>query len=243
MLGLSDLNAAKQAVLNSPWARYVAVLVLGMAIGAVFYPTKRIEEKLRIQYEQQISQLKETNQKTVESLTQSLNKSESEKKDLEVTTTKKISRLTVENASLKSKKTEKYYKIVHPDGTIEVRDFKEADVDQNSSTITSVKQEFDQKVKDIEMRYAKIHEERVKQLQQDFSQKEEKYQETIASLQKDKTVSVNQKMYGLEVGKLSNGDYYGHVDMTVFGPMFIGVQTQSNFINNNAVGAGIGIRF
>jgi len=187
--------------------------------------------------------LEETHKHTEESLKASLDASQKEKKDLEVTTTTKIAKLTTENSQLKSKKTETYYKIVHPDGTIEIRSQKATETDQSNQIVTSVKQEFDQKVKQLEEKYQAIHKERVQQIQEDFSKKEEKYQETIASLQKDKTVEVNQKKYGVEVGYLSNKDYYGHVNIDVFGPMFLGLQTQTNFSNNNAVGAGIGIRF
>jgi len=242
MFGLPDLNPVKQAFANSPVLRYVAVLVLGIAIGAVFYPTKRIEEKLRIQYEQQISQLKETNQKTVASLQQSLDKSESDSKNLQVTTTQKIAKLTTENSQLKSKKSENYSKIVHPDGTIEIRDIKDSEVDQNQQVVVSIKQEFDQKVKDIETRYAKIHEQRVQQIQQDFSQKEEKYQSTIASLQKDKTVTVNPKSFGIEAGVMTNKDYYGHVTYDIFGPVFLGAGAQFG-PTDNAGSVGLGIRF
>jgi chromosome segregation ATPase len=243
MLGLNDFNAAKTALANSPVLRYVLIFVAGLTIGAVFYPTKKVEEKLSQKYEQQISQLNETNKMVTENMQQELSKVQEENKDLQETTTKKINELTTENSQLKSKTTDKYYKIVHPDGTIEVTDVKESDVDQSNQIVTSIQQEYTQKIKDIETKYAAIHEQRVTAIQKDFSQKEQTYQQTIASLTKSKTVSTNPRTYGLEIGKLSNGDYYGHVDMDVVGPIYIGLQTQSNFLNDSAVGAGVGIRF
>lgn len=243
-MNLASLSAMKDAVANSPqWLRYVLVLVAGMAIGAVFYPTKSIEEKLRVEYEQKMTQSEEAHKHVEESLKESLVMSQKESKNLQVTTSSKIAKLTTENSQLKSKKTETYYKIVHPDGTIEIRSQKATETDQSNQVVISVKQEYEQKVKDLETKYATIHKERVQQIQEDFSKKEEKYQETIASLQKDKTVEINAKKYGVEVGYLSNKDYYGHVNIDVVGPIFLGLQTQTNFSNSNAVGAGVGIRF
>lgn len=241
-MNLASLSAIKQAVIDSPLLRYALVLIAGIAIGALFYPTKSIEEKLRVQYEQKISQINETNSKTVQNLQESLTKSESSKKQLEVTTSSKIAKLTTENSQLKSKKTETYYKIVHPDGTIEIRSTKASEVDQSNQIITSVKQEFDQKVKDLETKYATIHQQRVQQIQTDFSKKEEKYQETIASLEKDKTVKINAKSFGIEAGIMTNKDYYGHVSYDIFGPIFIGAHGQFG-PTDTAGGVGVGIRF
>jgi len=243
-MNLASLQAMKGALNNSPqWVRYVLVLIVGMAIGAVFYPTKSLEEKLRVEYEQKMTQSEEAHKHVEESLKESLVLSQKQSKDLEVSTSNKIAKLTTENSQLKSKKTETYYKIVHPDGTIEVRSQKATETDQSNQIVVSVKQEYEQKVKELETKYQEIHKERVQALQEDFTRKEEKYQETIASLQKDKTVITNPKKYGVEVGYLSNKDYYGHVNVDVFGPVFLGLHTQTNFLDNNAVGAGIGIRF
>ena len=78
MLGLNDFNAAKTALANSPVLRYVLIFVAGLAIGAVFYPTKKVEEKLSQKYEQQISQLNETNKMVTENMQQELSKVQEE---------------------------------------------------------------------------------------------------------------------------------------------------------------------
>lgn len=238
-----DLKTVKDAVINSPLLRYALVLVTGIAIGAIFYPTKHLEESLRIEYEQKMTQLDESHKAFESTLNESLTRVSNEKKSLELETTKTIAKLTTENSTLKSKKSVNWYKIVHPDGTIEERRQSETQVDQTNQVITSVKEEFTQKVKEIETRYEVIHAQRVTAIKETFDRKEATYKETIAKLSQDKVVDINPKKYGVEIGYLSNKDYYGHVNIDVVGPIFLGLQTQTNFSDNNAVGAGFGIRF
>ena len=48
-------------LLEKQWVRYILVLIAGIAIGAIFYPTKHIEEELFQKFEQEQSSLKEQN--------------------------------------------------------------------------------------------------------------------------------------------------------------------------------------
>ncbi len=233
-----------KAVLGAnPWLGYVLVLALGVGIGVVFYPTSHIEERVKTEYEQTIAKQNEEHAKVTKDLTDKLDKEVSEKKTLEVETSRKITSLTIQVRDLKSRTKESYYKIVKPDGTVEIRKFKESEVDESTKVIASVKEEFDTKIKEINERYEKIHRERVVAIKEEFDKKEASYQQTIAKMEKEKITDINPKRYGLEVGYLSNKDYYGHVTADVFGPVFIGVQTQTNFLGDYAVGGGIGLRF
>jgi uncharacterized membrane-anchored protein YhcB (DUF1043 family) len=51
-----------KALIQNEWTRGILVLLLGVTIGVLFYPTKRVEEKLTQKYEQQISALKQEHQ-------------------------------------------------------------------------------------------------------------------------------------------------------------------------------------
>jgi uncharacterized membrane-anchored protein YhcB (DUF1043 family) len=229
--------------LNNQYVRYFLILFVGVTIGALFYPTKRIEEKITQKYEQQISSIKEQHSKETKELTDKFELTVKTEKTKVEESERKISKLTSEVKNLQSKQKISTYKIVKPDGTIEERTFTETDVNESTKVITKVQEEFKNKITQIENTYAKVHRERVENLKKEFDSKEQQYQKTISELQKSKTVSVNEKSFGLEVGVLSNKDYYGHATMDLWGPVFVGVHGQMGQNNNNALGAGLGIRF
>lgn len=229
--------------LNNQYVRYILVLFIGVTIGAIFYPTKKVEEKLTQKYEQQISSLKEEHKKETSDLTDKYEASLRSEKTRVEESERKISKLTSEVKNLQSKQKISTYKIVKPDGTIEERTFTETDINESTKVISKIQEEFKTKISEIENTYAKVHRERVESVKKEFDSKEQQYQKTIAELQKSKTVSVNEKRFGLEVGVLSNKDYYGHATMDLWGPVFVGLHGQMGQNDNNALGAGLGIRF
>lgn len=227
-----------------PWLGYVLVLVAGVALGALFYPTSHIEERLKSEYEQTIAQEKNTHAVEMKNLTDKYEKEVAERKTLEVETSKKITSLTIQVRDLKSKTKESYYKIVKPDGTIEIRKFKESEVDESTKVIASVKEEFDTKIKEINDRYEKVHRERVLAIKNEFDEKEKNYQQTISKLEKEKITDINPRKGSLELGYLSNRYMYIHTTYDLFGPVFLGVQTQYNPTDVGfAAGGSIGFRF
>ena len=230
-------------LLSKEWVRLVGVLLIGITIGALFYPTKKVEEKITQKYEQEISNLKEVHAKESQDLVEKYAASLKENKELHVQTEQKISSLTSELKNLQSKQKTSYYKLIKPDGTIEIKKFSESEVNESSKVVTSIQQEFKTKIDQIESRYATIHKERVEKLQKDYDSKESEYKKTIAELTKSKTVSVNEKRFGLEAGMMSNKNYYGHATADLWGPVFIGVHGELGTNNDNKLGAGIGLRF
>lgn len=230
-------------LLSKEWVRLVGVLLIGITIGVVFYPSKRIEEKITQKYEQEIANVKETYGKTIQDTTEKYAAVLNENKQLHVETEKKITSLTSEIKNLQSKQKTSYYKLIKPDGTIEIKKFSESEVNESSRVVTQIQQEFKTKIDQIETKYASIHKERVEKLQQEFSSKESEYKKTIVELSKSKTVSINEKRFGLEAGILTNKNYYGHATMDVWGPTFIGVHGEGGSNNDNKLGIGIGLRF
>ncbi len=222
-------------------AQIAVALIAGMAIGALMYPTRHIEEKLNTTHQQEIEHLKAVQSSEMTAQKEQYSKLEQETKEYHKTTESKISSLTTQVTTLKSHQKTSSYKLVKPDGTIEERNFSESDVDESQSVVTSIQQEFKEKVDSIEKKWEQIHKERVTQIEKEFASKESDYQKTIDTLQKSKVEDVNKKSFGIEAGGLSNASYYGHITYDVFGPFFLGAQGQWG--NSNAAGLGIGIRF
>ena len=220
----------------------LAVLI-GAAIGALFYPTKHIEERVKQEY-QELVKTERTEKETLrKQLSEEIDELKEERTTRIVETTKKVAKLEYQVRELQSKKKETFYKIVKPDGTIETKIFKESEVNESTTLITSVREEFNQKVTEIEDRWKRVHTKRVEDLKKDFDAKETSYKQVIAKYESEKIVDINPKKYGLEAGYLSSKQYYFHGNVDVFGPVFIGVHTQTDFGGEHAVGAGIGLRF
>lgn len=230
-------------LLKNRTVQFILTLVAGVAIGALFYPTKNIEEKVKKEYEQKIERVSEEKEQLRKNLSEKVDELEKEKTELRIETSQKITKLTYQIRELESSKKETFYKIIKPDGTIEEKRYTESEVSETSQVITKVREEFDQKVSQIAERWKTVHKRRVEQLKKDFESKESEYKSTIAKLESEKRVEINPKKYGVELGITSDNNYYGHVNVDVFGPLFLGLHTQSNFLNDHSVGAGIGIRF
>lgn len=230
-------------LLKNRVVQLLIALVVGAAIGALFYPTKNVEERVKKEYEQKIEKVSEEKEKIRKTLSEEIDQLEEERTELKIETSRKITKLTYQIRELESSKKETFYKIVRPDGTIEEKRYTESEVSETSQVVTKVREEFDRKVSQIAERWKSVHKRRVEQLKKDFDKKESKYQKTIAKLESEKKVEINPKKYGVEVGYTSENRYYGHVNVDVFGPLFIGLHTESNFLNEHSVGAGVGIRF
>lgn len=232
-------------LLTKEWVRLVGMLLLGVTIGALFYPTKRIEEKMTAKHQEEMSALKEQHSKETKDLTEKYDSAVAESKSLKTESERKISKLTDEVKTLKAKTKSSTYKLVKPDGTIEERTFTESEIDESSHVVTQIQEEFKTKVEQIENRYAIIHAERVTAIKKEFDSKESSYKKTIDELTKSKTVSVNEKRFGLEAGILTDKNYYGHATMDLWGPIFLGVhgELSQDKLNGNKMGAGVGLRF
>ncbi len=218
-------------------------LLIGATIGALFYPTSRVEERVRKEYQEKVEIERSEKETLRQKFTEQIDEMKEERTTRIVETTKKVAKLTYQVRELQSKKKETYYKIVRPDGTIEIRKFKESEVNESTKVITSVREEFDQKVTEIESRWKRVHIKRVKDLKKDFDMKENIYKTIISKMESERITETNAKKYGLEAGYLSSKQYYFHGNIDVFGPVFIGIHTQTDFAAEYALGAGVGLRF
>jgi hypothetical protein len=224
-----------------PFAQYIGIFILGVAIGALFYPSKRIEEKTKATYEQQISQIKDAHSKELQKTQQEYQSQIDSLKQKKVETEQKLVELNQQVVQLKTHQKSSYYKIVHPDGTIEIKRSAESDTDESQKVIQQVQQEFTQKLDEQQKTLTTVYEKRVSDLQKQFDSKEQDYQKQIQTLETSKVIEINKRNYDLEIGALTDQDIYLHASTALFGPFFIGVHSQIG--PSPAIGAGLGLRF
>jgi len=232
-------------LLSKEWFRLTGMLLIGITVGVLFYPTKRIEEKMTIKHQQEIAVLKEAHSKETHDLSEKLDVATKESKQIKEESEHQLAKMTSEIKTLQSKIKVITYKLVKPDGTIEEKTFSESETNESSQMVTQIKEEFKTKIESIETKYAQIHTERVVAIKKEYDSKEAQYKKTIDELEKSKVTSINEKRFGLEAGITNEKNYYGHATMDVWGPTFVGVHGQVGANGNNAnnMGIGLGLRF
>jgi hypothetical protein len=234
-------EAAVNLIKASRPIQFALVFIAGGAVAAIFYPTKQIKESLQKTFQQQITTVQQQDAQTLATQQASYQKLQQQYSDYQSSSNEKINELTNQVSNLKSHNKTTTFKIVHPDGTVEERDTTESDVDQTDSITQQVQAEWQQKVTDAVTTTTQQFQQQISTLQTQWSSKEQSYQSQIASLTQTKSVTTNPKNFTLDVGGITNGDYYGHVTYNVWGPFILGLQGQ--FGASSAAGAGLGLRF
>lgn len=241
MIPLVPGQIVKDAWAN-PWVRYVIILLVGITIGAVFYPSKNVKESVSKHYEEQIQTLNEQHKQELQQTSKVYDQTISDMKSKQVESNEAIQKLTTQVTQLQSHTKTTHFKIVHPDGTVEERDSSEADTDQSSNISTEVQAEFQQKLQEQQSQLNASHQQEITTLQTQFDQKEASYKLQIEDLQKTKSVETNPKKFGVEAGMLNDRGYYGHVSYDVWGPFFLGLHSEFE-PSDSRFGAGVGFRF
>jgi len=243
-----------QQLWQHDWFKMSLSLFLGAAIGVVFYPSKTITEretsKLKESYELKISEIQKTHVEESAKLSEKLTAEESARKSLESSTSKKLEILTQENRNLKISSSKQKFKLVKPDGTILEREIEQTNSEEVSRVVSSIKEEFGQKIKSIEEKWKKVHEERIAALKKRFDQDIEKTrgeQKVVEKIvEKEKIVEVNKKKFRPEVGVASDRENimgYFHLSYPVVGPVFIGGGASGNKTKFGEVQLGLGLEF
>lgn len=235
------LDRIKQFVSENKWAQFLLVAIISAIIAVLFYPTKHIEETERKKYQQELEIVRQQKYTEQKALQETINKTNQELVENKIDYERKISKLTYEVKDLKSKQKTSYFKIVRPDGTIEIKKFSESETEDSTKIISQVQEEFKAKIQLIEKKWENIHKDRFTAIQKEFKQKEQEYKKEIAELEKVKIVDINKKFFGLEMGITLDNRYYTHVTYDVFGPLFLGLHAQLGAQNTG--GVGIGLRF
>lgn len=224
--------------------RLLAVFIVGLAVGAIFYPSKSIKEEERQRYEARIEkeiQYSRTLEKQYQEKIAEESK-ESRKREEQLRAT--ITSQKTEISKLQAKVSERTFKIVRPDGTIEEKTFKESEINKDTSVVSTIRAEFDRKVTEIEDRWKKVYTERLLVIKDQTDAKLKEKDHRIAELERSRTVEINKRNFGVSVGMTNKKDYYGTVHRDVAGPIFIQGLIQTNPDNNDSRGGiGIGLSF
>jgi len=244
-----------KALWEKDWFKVGTSLLAGAAIGVVFMPSKASTEKEKTQikesYELQIAELNKTHREEQYKLANEKSATEQRYAEQQSQLSKKIEVLAQENRSLKTSVKKKKFKMVKPDGTIIEREVEESNSEELASLSSSIKEEFEQKVKQIESNWKSVHEKRVVELKKQFDQdlskakSEQKIVEKI--VEKEKVVVVNKKSLRTEIGGSYNKDKdvngYFHGSYPVAGPIFIGGGASGSNKGWGDIRLGAGISF
>ena len=231
-------------ILKNKWAQFGLTLLIGVAIGAIFYPTKHIEREIESKYQREIDTLKTDRKYIEEKYSQELNKEIRSNVKYREDTSKKLSSLKTENTRLKQQVKERTLKIVKPDGTIVEETFRESQTEVVSKVVTEVRQEFDRKVSSIENKWKRVHERRVRDIKAKHEQELKQKDKLISTYKKKEEIKINPRSFGIAAGVMSDGGYYGNVSYDIFGPVFINGHIDTNKeLDDNRIGGGFGLRF
>jgi len=226
-------------LLKNKYVQIIGTLLIGISIGVIFYPTKQIEERITQEYKKQIENTAEAHAQTVKQLSEAVDviskQSQQYKEDLNITID------LYENAirDLRSKITEKTYKLISPDGTILEKTFKESETEEHNYYVKTVREEFNHKIKLIEEKWMQVHKQRVESLAHEYKTTISHLYQEITRLEKQTSTNTNIKKYQVEAGYTTNKNMYVHTAYTLWGPIFIGLHGESNMSG----GLGLGISF
>lgn len=221
--------------------QFALVFIAGGTVAALFYPTKHIEEKLQKTFEQETTTLKQQHAQEVTSIQDTYKKQTEELQSTNSKLTSKVSELTTQVSSLKSHQEKTFTKIIHPDGTIEIKAVTVKDSDREITISKMVQQEIDDAVNQSSAKLNSEFHDTLTSKQTEWDSKEKDYQKQISTLTQTKEVTINPKNLTVDVGAMTSGNYYGHGTYTLWGPFVIGAQAE--FGSSPAAGAGIGLRF
>jgi len=238
--------------LKNKYVQLVLALAIGITIGAVFYPTSEViettEKRVQEKYEEQLTKLKTEYSEKTKELAESLASQEKSHKEYqeEVSSSKSSYEATIRD--LKSKVTERTYKLIKPDGTIVEKTFKESETEEHNSYVKTVTEEFNRKVKSIEDKWMTIHKKRVETVKEESETKyKELYDKKYEKLLEEKSTTItktNSKKYNVELGYTTDQEYYLHTGYTLWGPLSVGAHADgARDLTGMSFGMGLGISF
>lgn len=233
------------------WAVAIAAFIIGGTLGYAFFPTKSIEEKIRVEESLKrstaIQKIEEASNARIENINSQLAETQRMAKTYKEETTKKLQSIITENTKLKNKWNKRKFKLIKPDGTVIEKEFEESETDKTSTVVTEVREEFNRKVSSIEKKWKKIHVKRMKQVKEHYEKKlSEKKTEVIVKeniVVKEKKVEINKKKLRTEIGINNDLTPYVHTSYDLWGPFFIGGGISGTQKKFGDVRLGVGFQF
>ena len=227
-------------------------LLVGITLGAIFYPTKTVEERVKKElstlHEKEIKTLEEVNSATLQRKQEQFSFMENKFKQSEEESDAKLYKLTVENRQLKQQSSKSKFKLIKPDGTIIEKEYEESKSEEITSIVTEVRNEFNKKVSSIENNWKEIHQKRVDELKQEYEQKlltqSKEVKIVKEKVEVERIVKINDKKLNTELGYSSDDKFYTHLGYTLWGPVMIGAGVATTKDLKEPEGRiGLGIRW
>jgi len=241
------------------WLSYVIGFLVGCILTFIVVPSinfnnttrSEIEKSVKSEYDQKLAEQQSSFQQQISSKESEISSVKTESSQKEESYKTQIASLSSEISNLHQSNETEEVEIHHADGSWEKRKVSKSTVDQLNEKIAEVKQQSDQESKQALATQQASYEKQVADIKQTLSQQMASSQETISSKDeeikklKESTTSVvvNEKKFGLGVGYTTDQLYQVHVDYTVWGPVYIGGDVETNKTDKSRAAASVGIRF
>ncbi len=239
--------------------KILIAFAVGAGLAILLYPTANIEtkayERSKSEYTKQLKEVTEKfeveNYKIQKNYQEEINVMKAEHSKIESDLKQKISSLNTEISTTKKQQHIEVIKITRPDGTIEERTVTNTSEDSINQRIIDMKKETEQHVKseitkmqeEFAKRRAQIIEENnkvVASLQKKIENQQIKIDEL---LKKETQVTVNPKTVGVEAGIVSDLLYRFGANYNFMGPVYIGLQMDTDAKTKVRPGLTLGVRF
>ena len=236
------MNEKVKEVLKNGYVQLALTFVAGLVIGALFYPSRTIVKEVKIEDTTRIEKLQHEKDSMELNHKEQINAMQEAMRNTQHEYTQQIDKLTSQIRTLKSKSKTSYYKIVKPDGTVEIRKETSNDTEESEQLAQTYKQQYEEKLKEVETKWQTISEQKVEQVKQVYEEKIKSLEIEHHDEDRYSKEEINKRSTGFEVGYLSSKNYCLHVDRDVFGPVYFGVHGEMGPAGS-AAGAGFGMRW
>lgn len=226
------------------WALSIVTFIIGVVLGVVLYPSRRIEEQLKRKYEAELSKQTETLRAENKTLNQQLDEFHALATKISEEQQAEINQLRAQVREFESNSHEEEIQIIRADGSREIRRIKDTHTKELTKVTEEINSKWEKKFQEATTEFNHKVQSVQEQSQLLLATKEKEHQRIIEELKASKVTTINQKRFGLEAGVLTTRSFYGHATMDVAGPFFIGLQVQGlSATVPTAAGIGVGVRF
>jgi len=225
--------------LKNTYVQIILALLVGIFAGSLLKDQKISE--VETSYEKNIESLIFRQQNLLTTKQEEIDSLEKTSKEYKEETTKLMTSLRTENYSLRQKITKSKFKLIKPDGTIIEKEYEESDTNAVSTIVTSIKEEFNQKISSIEEKWKSVHVKRLEEVKKKYTESLAKKEQEIATLKKKEVV--NPKSLRPEIGVTTNKELYIHTTYPVWGPLIIGAGGSLNKEYDGNLRVGLGLEF
>jgi uncharacterized membrane-anchored protein YhcB (DUF1043 family) len=223
-------------ILNNKYIQVALALISGITLGAIFYPTKQIEERIEKQisseYQGKISTLESKHQSRESEFQAKLEVKEKLHKEYSIEIQQKVDTLLTENKKLSESSKRQFFKLIKPDGTILEKNYEETNREEISSVVTEIREEFNEKIKSTEDKWKTTYRDHLMKAKEQYdnsvaSLKEERRIE-IEKIRSERIIKSNERKLRVETGYTSDHDIRVGSSYKVWGPISIGTEVDIN---------------